>query len=346
MDGLCPGSALQHINSRGTGSTLGEHLSMAWPAQPRAGSLFSSHSKVTDSVYRQRDDSLGGQQCILNTAMHMAAASRARPGQYQPGMDPLAPPALEPEQAALSVYVDTRRDAVDPLAPPARSDSKHEGTLPLAQSQADAADQRTKGFTGRSCFAGTAIATADTSSLMVPDADVERVSFEIIEDEATVQHLISHGSGECSGGGSVAEEGGSSGAGLCTTGQRICDHMRGGGGGAAKNSPQACSSKVGEQDRAAEYASCPGSCAPPERSESVGVQDEGLPPCPRSPGGSAQVSAARAGAGIATAGQEVQSGARAWPNVRALAAKVRQRVDSETADIVRKCAVGASHSSA
>lgn len=339
MAGTCPVSALQPMDYRGTGSTLGEHLSMAWPANPRAGGLFSSHGKVSDSVYRQCDDSLGGQQSIFSTAMNMAAASRSRPGQLQPAMDPLAPPDLESQQSALNVYVETRRGAIDPLAPPALAASMrtHAAPLPLSQPRADSAVQHAAVVMGRTRFGGTAVDAADRSVHPVPSADVERMSFEIIEDEERVQDLIGHDSGTCTGDGGVAREGGSGWAGLCASSQDT------GSGGAGKDTPQARSSPGVEEDHTAEYASCPGSCAPPERSDSVAAADDGLPLCPRSPGGSAQLSAARAGAGVAAAGQAVEVGSRAWPNVRALAAKVRQRVDSETADIVRKCAVGAQH---
>lgn len=359
LDDLCPAIALQAVDS-GLNNMFGQDLAMACPLYSKTGGLFASHTRVSDSIRRPHDSSLGREQSMLSTAMHMVAACPPRiPGQQTPPADPLAPPTCDPDHSSLSVYVDKRQLAVDPLALATVPASTH--AFDRSQALVSPAEKEIKGFKV-GFAAASSITVGDSGVCDVPDAGGERVSFEIIEDEEAVQDLLQHASsgyqcsvhavadaceaGPCAGGsgkGHCSKNDSIDGVAQCSWG--IGDRMARDAGDARGDSPlkRRPPGLNGAEARVpGDRLAAASSCETPERSESVGILEEAVPVAACSPGGSAQASAARAGAAVAMAGQEVRRSALPWPNVRAMAAKVRQRVDSETAEIVRKCGAGAS----
>lgn len=335
---------------------------MAWPTKSHMRGPLCAQAGA--ELGCQQKDSLAGQQSMLSTALHMVAASRARPGHVQPAADPLAPP-IAAEKSALSVYVDKRQVAADPLLP-VHSDSGYQmpsacsDTARLHVPTSELAIQQVGGLDSATTVKRSAAsAGADVGA---SQAGSERLSFEVIEYEEEVQESskVACGSSGAAVDGQGVHDGCSldrvqithiGGSGCCVRGSRgdsgggVIRHgseratVRGAAGDTLlmrhehrERSPGSCCSSEADGRT---------SCAPQQCSGSVAVGHEDGAWTPRSPGGSAQVSAARAGARVDVAGRELRPGAPGWPNVRTMAAKVRQRVDSETADVVRKCVAGA-----
>eukprot|EP00892_Ulva_mutabilis_P012198 jgi/Ulvmu1/9350/UM050_0102.1 len=344
---LCPTAALQVFDSRLTNSTIGEHLSMAWPAHTNTCGPFPAHHGGSDAACRLRE-SLAGQHSMLSTTLHMAAAARVRSGQRQPAADPLALPIVA-VPSGLSTYVNKACVSVDPLLPLPAEEKQHVPTA-AASDERSAASMREgaprldkMAVSDAARWSDVAITPAEAATTQ---ADGERVSFEIIEDEEQVQSILGSG-------------GSPAGRGACSSGRAQCSN----GGGSSREASFAqrgsdrgrgCAAADGDFDAALmdcvqglqgattpppqQASAAESSCAPLECSQSVTGAQVDAPRSPRSPGGSAQASAARAGAHVNAVRCELRPDAGARPNVRTMAGKVRQRVDSETARAVRECA--------